>query len=106
MIARKIAMEGGQVILNDLDSSLAVSASAAISDEGGLCDPCPGDASDVSFIRKMVSDTVEKYGTLDAVVANAGITTFGDFFPIRRSRCKNFYNSTSVEHFFGTGRSP
>ncbi len=80
MIARKVAMEGGQVVLNDLDPSLAAMTAKAISNEGGLCESYPGDASDVSFIRKMVSDTVEKYGTLDAVVANAGITTFGDFF--------------------------
>jgi 3-oxoacyl-[acyl-carrier protein] reductase len=34
----------------------------------------------VDFIKRMVADTVTRYGAVDMVVANAGITTFGDFF--------------------------
>ena len=79
-IARKLAIQGAQVILNDIDPSLAELASVAIMNEGGQCETYPGDVSDISFIRLMVSKTVEKYGAVDAVVANAGITTFGDFF--------------------------
>jgi 3-oxoacyl-[acyl-carrier protein] reductase len=79
-ISRKLAGEGARVILNDIDPSLAELASVTIMNEGGQCEIFPGDASDISFIRQMVSKTVEKYGSLDAVIANAGITTFGDFF--------------------------
>ena len=39
-----------------------------------------GDASDTVFIQKMVDVAVEKFGQLDVVIANAGITLFGDFF--------------------------
>jgi NAD(P)-dependent dehydrogenase (short-subunit alcohol dehydrogenase family) len=39
-----------------------------------------GDSSDVLFIQKMVDTAVEKFGSLDVVIANAGITLFGDFF--------------------------
>jgi NAD(P)-dependent dehydrogenase (short-subunit alcohol dehydrogenase family) len=79
-IARKLAAKGANVLLNDLDPDLADLAATAIMNEGGICTACPGDASDVRFIRKMVADAVAKYGALDFAVANAGITTFGDFF--------------------------
>ena len=39
-----------------------------------------GDAADVSFIRAMVDEAVNKFGKLSIAVANAGITLFGDFF--------------------------
>ena len=40
----------------------------------------PGDASDVSFIESMVDEAVDKFGPLNIVIANAGITLFADFF--------------------------
>jgi len=79
-IARKLAAQGARVILNDIDPSLANLAAETIRNEGGNCDPFPGDVSEVSFIHQMVTETVNTYKRLDAVVANAGITTFGDFF--------------------------
>ena len=33
----------------------------------------------MSVIKKLVKVAVEKYGNLDIVIANAGITLFGDF---------------------------
>ena len=79
-IARKLAGQGAQIIMNDIDPSLSEKATADIMNEGGLCLSYPGDVSDISFIRKMVTEAVKKYGALNAVVANAGVTTFGDFF--------------------------
>ncbi len=79
-IARKLAAHGVNVVLNDLDPDLAELAATAIMNEGGSCLAYPGDASEVEFIRKMVSDTVAKFGAIHYAVANAGITTFGDFF--------------------------
>jgi len=79
-IARKLASEGAPVLLNDIDPILAERASQTIQDEGGDCFAFPGDASDIELISGMVSTCVEKFGSLYAVVANAGITTFGDFF--------------------------
>lgn len=79
-IARRLSAEGANVVLNDIDPDLASLAATAISNEGGVCMPYAGDAGDVNFIRAMVNDAVEKFGALHGVVANAGITTFGDFF--------------------------
>ncbi|HLO79405.1 MAG TPA: SDR family oxidoreductase [Chitinophagaceae bacterium] len=79
-IARKLAAHGVNVVLNDIDPALAEIAATAIMNEGGSCMAYPGDASDVEFIRKMVADAVANYGAIHYTVANAGITTFGDFF--------------------------
>jgi glucose 1-dehydrogenase len=79
-IARKLAAAGANVILNDIDPALSELASKAIQNEGGNCNGFSGDASDISFIRNMTAHAIQQYGSLDIVVANAGITTFGDFF--------------------------
>ncbi|HMH23465.1 MAG TPA: SDR family oxidoreductase [Puia sp.] len=43
------------------------------------CIALGGDASDLGFIQRMVDKAVGAWGRLDIVIANAGITLFGDF---------------------------
>ncbi|UOQ69347.1 SDR family NAD(P)-dependent oxidoreductase [Hymenobacter volaticus] len=79
-IARRLASEGAQVLLNDVDTRLADEASARIRDQGpGTCQPLAGDSGDVAFCQALVGEAVARFGRLDIVVANAGITLFGDF---------------------------
>ena len=80
-ICRRLALEGAQVVLNDIDQNVSNEAAAAIN--VGLSNKCislPGDAGDVIFIQKMIDDVVARFGEIDIVIANAGITLFGDFF--------------------------
>jgi len=79
-IARQLCLNGASVILNDVDDSLATEAEKKINEEKGNCFAMPGDASDISFIQTMVDTAIEKFGSLNLVVANAGITLFADFF--------------------------
>jgi NAD(P)-dependent dehydrogenase (short-subunit alcohol dehydrogenase family) len=80
-ICRQLVVEGANVLLNDIDASLAHTAAGTIANEavGGRCISLPGDCSDIAFIHEMVNRTVEEFGNLDIVIANAGITLFGDF---------------------------
>jgi glucose 1-dehydrogenase len=78
-ICRQLALHGGNVLLNDIDENLALGATERIVGEKGICTSLAGDVSDVSFIKKMVDTAVEKFGGIDIVIANAGITLFGDF---------------------------
>jgi len=78
-ICRQLANEGAVVILNDLDATLADKAAKSIQDDKGTCISCPGDSSDMEFIKSMVDLAVGQSGHLDIVIANAGITLFGDF---------------------------
>ena len=80
-ICRALAMEGADVILNDIDGTVAANAARHIIDDTGAnCIAISGDSSDSALISKMVATAVEEFGKLDIVVANAGITLFGDFF--------------------------
>ncbi len=80
-ICKMLAREGHVVFLNDVDAALALGAAESIGKETrGTCIPLAGDCSDVPFIQSMVAAAIAQFGRLDIVVANAGITLFGDFF--------------------------
>lgn len=96
-IVRQLLAQGANVLLNDNDAALADHASRALLAEIAAtpghpafaigsaaapprCIALPGDAGDPDFIRTMVGTAVKSFGRLDIVVANAGLTTFGDFF--------------------------
>lgn len=77
-IARELALEGATVLLNDIDETLTEGAAAQIG-QSGHCLACPGDSGDLGFIDNVVKRAVAETGSLDIVIANAGITLFGDF---------------------------
>ena len=78
-ICRQLALQGAKVILNDLDSNLAEHAAKNIREENGICIALSGDSSNLEFIQSMVDLAVKEYKKLNIVIANAGITLFGDF---------------------------
>ncbi|MEZ4666984.1 MAG: SDR family oxidoreductase [Anaerolineae bacterium] len=79
-IARRLALEGASVVLNDFDHSLAEQSAQSIRDSGGRCFAFSGDVSEVAFVQEMVNYAVSTYGKLDIAVCNAGLTVWGDFF--------------------------
>jgi NAD(P)-dependent dehydrogenase (short-subunit alcohol dehydrogenase family) len=80
-ICRQLAHAGANVILNDIDPAYADKAVTQISKEApGKCKLMIGDSSNLSFIKAMVDEAIKPTGQLDIVIANAGITLFGDFF--------------------------
>ncbi|WP_035361324.1 SDR family NAD(P)-dependent oxidoreductase [Dyadobacter alkalitolerans] len=79
-IAKQLASQGACVILNDFDEDLAKEAASKIRSMEGECVAFAGDASKVEVIDGMVEEAVKCFGKLSIVVANAGITLFGDFF--------------------------
>ncbi|HLY68784.1 MAG TPA: SDR family oxidoreductase, partial [Puia sp.] len=78
-ICRQLSLNGAHVLLNDIDENLADAASRKITNESGNCMAVAGDVSDISFIDRLVDLAVEKFRSIDIVIANAGITLFGDF---------------------------
>jgi meso-butanediol dehydrogenase/(S,S)-butanediol dehydrogenase/diacetyl reductase len=42
----------------------------------------PGDVSDEAYVKRLIEDTITKFGKLDVLVNNAGIATFGPFAQI------------------------
>ena len=78
-IARQLALQGAKVILNDLDLVLANTAAKKIKEEGGVCEAFGGDVSETATIEDIIKFTVTTFSKLDILIANAGITTYGDF---------------------------
>ena len=78
-IVRQLLSRGARVLLNDSDEDLARKAALRL-DAGRRCHVLSGDAGDTGFIGEMVDTAVRVFGRLDTVVANAGLTLFGDFF--------------------------
>ena len=78
-IAEHLAQEGATVVVNDVDERLAQSAAARI---GAAASCQPGDMASLTDIQALVDDTLAQFGRIDLLVANAGITHFGDFFAV------------------------
>src|SRR5882757_4637675 len=78
-ISKQLALHGASVVLNDIDPVLSERAASKITAENGACRSVPGDSSEIETIEQMVTTAIDTFGSLDIVIANAGITLFGDF---------------------------
>lgn len=79
-ICSQLAAEGAFVVLNDIDEQLTAAAIDKITLQNGRCVGVSGDSSQLNIIQQLVNTAVRATGSLDVVIANAGITLFGDFF--------------------------
>jgi 3-oxoacyl-[acyl-carrier protein] reductase len=101
-IARQLASQGASVVLNDIDSDLAITASDKIKEEGGICEAFGGDISEIENIEGIVAFAVEKFGKLDILLANAGITTYGDFLEYQPTSMQRLLQINLFGTFFLT----
>ncbi|MDO3644033.1 SDR family NAD(P)-dependent oxidoreductase [Mucilaginibacter sp. L3T2-6] len=104
-IARQLAHQGASVILNDIEDELASKAADTIKNEGGKCEAVAGDVSNVAFIQYLVDEAVEKFGKLTIAIANAGITTFGDFLEYQPESLQQLMGLNLYGSFFLTQRA-
>jgi len=99
-IARQLAQQGANVLLNDIDPQKAADAVSKIDQESGNCLSLPGDAGDLTVIQSMVDTAVEHFGELNIVIANAGITTFHDFFTYPQEKFQQLVHVNLQGTFF------
>jgi len=80
-MCRMFAQEGARVALNDMNETLARDAAKKLNEELGreCVFPYAFDVADVTAVRQAVADGDRRFGRLDVVAANAGITNFGSF---------------------------
>ncbi len=79
-ICRQLGAAGANIILNDIDPVLSAKAAQQLSYEKVVCKVIAGDAGSMDCIQQMMDTAAIDFGSLDIVIANAGITLFGDFF--------------------------
>jgi len=99
-IARRLAVQGAAVLLNDVDEALASRAAAVINAMGGKCHALAGDASNIDFIQQMVDEAVRKFGFVTIVIANAGVTSYGEFLNFQPQDLQNVINLNLFGSFF------
>ena len=101
-VARQLALQGASVVLNDIDIDLATTASQKIKADGGSCEAYGGDISEIEIIEGIVKFTVDTFGKLDILLANAGITTYGDFLEYQPASMQRLLQINLFGTFFLT----
>lgn len=104
-ISKQLCALGAAVILNDIDEQLSVSAASEIRSAGGRCLSLSGDSSDVQFIQQLVDTAVNEFGKLDIVIANSGITLFGEFLDYPEASFNKVMNVNLGGSFFLSQRA-
>lgn len=78
-IALELGKEGANVVVNDIDEALLEVAVSGLREEGLSVAPVVGDAGSIAVLDQMVAAAHTEFGSLELCIANAGITSFGDF---------------------------
>jgi 3-oxoacyl-[acyl-carrier protein] reductase len=73
-IARRLAAEGAQVVINDINVVLGEKVVAAIVKAGGTASFFKADVTKSAEVKALVAAAVKRYGKLDVMVNNAGWT--------------------------------
>jgi 3-oxoacyl-[acyl-carrier protein] reductase len=73
-IAQKLAEYGAAVMVNDLDAEPASETESLIRQRGGQAASFAGSVADPQLPARLVGAVIERFGSLDIVVNNAGYT--------------------------------
>ena len=99
-IAKQLHQTGCRLVINDLDSDALDTACETLNDGDTPCAAVVGDAGDIGVIDQVVETAVARFGRLDWVVANAGITTFGRFLDYTPERFQQLVSLNLQGSFF------
>lgn len=72
-IALRFGSEGGQIIVNDINTQGTEETVQAIITNGGLAIPTIADVSDKSQVDHLFGTVLEQFGTVDVLINNAGL---------------------------------
>ena len=72
-IALRFGSEGAQVVVNDVNSQGTEATVQAITAQGGLAISGVADVSDKSQVDRLFDTVLERFGTVDVLVNNAGL---------------------------------
>ncbi len=73
-IAKRLAAEGGRLIVNDIDEAGGRRVAAEIRAAGGQAAFFRADVTCSAQVEALVDEALQRYGRLDVVVNNAGWT--------------------------------
>lgn len=79
-IAERFGAEGASVVVNDVNPTTAEATANAIVAAGGTAHPITCDVSNKTAVDAMFDETLARYGTVDVLVNNAGLTNVSRHF--------------------------
>ena len=75
-MAETFAREGSAVVIADLEATPAEAVAAGIRASGGDAEAVGVDVSDASAVDRLAAATLERFGRVDVLCNNAGVSTF------------------------------
>lgn len=73
-LALKLASEGAQLVINDLDQEPAQQVVDEITSKGGKAISCVGSVTAIDFAKKFIETALHTYGDIHIIINNAGYT--------------------------------
>jgi 3-oxoacyl-[acyl-carrier protein] reductase len=98
-IALELLENGANVLINDYHKVHLDKIQDQLAKWEGNYILHQGDASDKTVIEEMVSSSVNQFGSLDAVVANAGITLSGPFLTFPEEKLRKMFEVNLIGSF-------
>lgn len=74
-VALRFAEEGAKVVVDDVNDTLGTATASAITDAGGEAVFVNADVSDAEDAQRLITETIDTYGTVDILVNNAICST-------------------------------
>lgn len=101
-IVKEFAKLGGTVIINyKSDDAAAEETLKEIRDFGGYAASFKGDIRDYSFTKNMMEDILNKFGKIDVLINNAGISKVGLFMDMQEDDFDDIIG-TNLKGIFNT----
>src|SRR5690242_3180746 len=73
-IAERLASDGHSVCIADIDVQAADAEVRRLAESGARAMACQTDVSQLASAREMANSVLERFGRIDALVNNAGVT--------------------------------
>ncbi len=81
-IAERLAEEGGSVLCVDINGGASTATAEAIRTFGGIAASFTADISDSKQVEAFVADCVNRYGSIDVLINNAGVNIPGSYMKL------------------------
>jgi 3-oxoacyl-[acyl-carrier protein] reductase len=90
VMALRFAAEGANVVVHGTDATRAQATARAIAECGGCAGVCLGDVADDGLGEELAAYAVNRFGSLDLFVGNAGIVSFEPFLEMSAATFRRF----------------
>lgn len=99
-IAERFASEGANVVLLDIDGDLAERTAGELRAQGGSAEAIGGDIARREDVRNAVERSLERFGRLDILAANAGIADAQPFVDMEETSWRRVIDVNLTGTFF------